>query len=71
METESLDLMTDIGELIKIEYPTDYTGDVFETLNNAMKRRDRWSVMQHDGCSATYMGICLDSINMGRIIGFL
>ncbi len=71
METEFIDLMMDNGELVKIEYPSEHMDNVLETLDNAIKRRDRWSVNQWDGCRAEYMGISLDTVNTGRVIGVL
>ena len=68
---EFTDLMMDNGELVRIEYPDKFIDDVFETLDNAMKRGDWWSPAQFDGCKAEYIGISLDRINMKRVIGML
>lgn len=65
------DLVTKSGELIRIECPTKHEDELYDTLENAMKRRDWWSPNQFDGCTATFLGLRLDRVNMGEIIGTL
>lgn len=65
------DLLMDNGELVRIECPEKYHDSFYETLENAMKRRDWWSPGQFDGCRAEYMGISIGRVNMGRIIGIM
>jgi hypothetical protein len=65
------DLVMDNGELIRIEYPEKVEDELYESLENTMKRRDWWAPGQWDGCSATYLGHLLDRVNMARVIGML
>ena len=43
----------------------------FDSVENAMKRRDWWSPNQFEGCKAEYLGISLDRVNMNKVIGML
>jgi len=65
------DLVMDNGELVRIECPNEFADKMYDTLQNAMKRRDWWSPTQFDGCSAEYMGMNMDKVNMARVIGTL
>jgi hypothetical protein len=67
--TVILDLVIDNGELVRIEGPAEFEDEIYETIENAMKRRDWWAARQWDGCSATYMGHLLDNVNMARVVG--
>ena len=71
METSWHDLVLDTGELVRIEYPDKVEDEFFESIENAMKRRDWWSSEQWEGCTATFMGLDLDRVNMGRVVGAL
>lgn len=75
MNTETvmiyLDLLMDNGELVRIECPDKYTDDFFESIENAIKRGDRWSTNQFDGCRAYYMGVLIERISMKRVMGEL
>lgn len=71
MRTVFVDLVTKGGELVRIECPGKFEDELHDTIENAMKRRDWWSRCQFDGCSMTYMGLQLDRVNMGEIIGTL
>lgn len=66
-----LDLMLDTGEIVRIECPRRYEVDLHESIENALKRRDWWSPAQFDGCSATLMGVPLQRVWMGRVVGTL
>ena len=66
-----LDLVLENGELVRIECPDKFEDELHDTIENSMKRRDWWSPSQFDGCSATYIGLILDRVNMGRVIGIL
>ena len=68
---EYVDLVMDNGELVRIECPEKFAGELHDTLGHAMKRRDWWSPLQFDGCRAEYMGMNLDRVNMARVIGRL
>ena len=71
MGIEYVDLMMDNGELVRIECPDKYTDDLHDSLEHAMKRRDWWAPSRFDGCRAEYMGIAMDRVNMGRVVGRL
>lgn len=43
MKTIYVDLMLDTGELVRIEAPAGVDDDLYESLENAMKRGDWWS----------------------------
>ncbi|MCU7877150.1 MAG: hypothetical protein KZQ84_10170 [Candidatus Thiodiazotropha sp. (ex Lucinoma borealis)] len=66
-----VDLIMDNGELVRIECPSKHEDDLHKSLEHCMKRRDWWSPYQFDGCKAEYMGILLDRVNMGRVVGEL
>jgi hypothetical protein len=66
-----VDLLIDNGELVRIECPNKYEDDLYDTIENTMKRRDWWSAGQWEGCSASYLGHHLDRVNMSRVIGLL
>lgn len=62
-------LVLDNGEFIRIECPAQFAGEFYESVENGMKRGDRWSPLQWDGCRAEYLGVSLDIINMRRVVG--
>jgi len=66
---EFVDLLLDNGEFVRIECPDKYYDELYESIDDAMKRGDFWSTTQFEGCSATYLGIILDRINMKRVVG--
>jgi len=71
MATEYVDLVTDAGELIRIECQNKYTGGLYDSLENSMKRKDWWCPSQFDGCTATYMGLIISRVAMSKIVGML
>lgn len=71
MATTYLDLVLDTGELVRIECPSKFEGDLHESIEHAMKRRDWWSPAQFDGCRAELLGLQLARVNMARVIGTL
>jgi len=71
MATTFVDLVMDNGELVRIECPEKYINDLYETLENAMKRGDWWSSSRFDGCKAEYMGLALDRVAMRRVMAML
>ena len=71
MSNTLIDLVTDNGEIIRIEVPPKFTDDALETIENAMKRKDWWSVRQWDGAKAVYMGLTIDRVNMTRVVAML
>ena len=66
-----VDLMLDNGELVRIQCPGKFEDELHDALENCMKRRDWWSPGQFDGCDAQYMGLYIDRVNMGRVVGCL
>jgi hypothetical protein len=66
-----VDLVLDNGELVRIECPNNFEDDLYETIENAMKRREWWCPTRFDGCKAEYLGLSMDRVNMGRVIGIL
>lgn len=69
--TTFVDLLMENGELVRIECPSKHEDQLHDTIEQAMKRRDWWSPSQFDGCQAEYMGIAIDRVNMGKVIGRL
>jgi len=66
-----VDLVLEDGELVRIECPQKHHDELYETLQQAMKRRDVWSPGRFDGCTAHYLGLRLDRVNMARVVGML
>ncbi|MEY4375711.1 MAG: hypothetical protein RJB26_261 [Pseudomonadota bacterium] len=66
-----IDLVLDNGELVRIELPERLEDEVREDIDNALRRRDWWSTRTIDGCSATFMGLRIDRVNMGRVVAML
>jgi hypothetical protein len=71
MANTMCDLVLDTGELIRLECPEKYQDEFYESINNSMKMRERWSAQQWDGCTATFLGMSLSSVNMARVVGLL
>lgn len=69
--TTFVDLLMENGELVRIECPSKHEDRLHENIEHAMKRRDWWSPSQFEGCSAQYLGLCIDRVNMGKVIGRL
>ena len=63
------DLVMDNGELIKIKFPLGIEDEFYESISNTLKRRNEWSPNQFEGCTAEYLGMLLDTVNMARVIG--
>ena len=68
---EYIDLVLDNGELVRVSFLSKFYDDVYETIENTMKRRDWWSSAQWDKCTAEYLGHNLDRVNMSRVVGML
>lgn len=66
-----VDLVLEDGELVRIECPDKHHDQLYETLQQAMKRRDMWSPGQFSGCTASYLGLCMNRVNMARVVGML
>lgn len=67
----TVDLVIDDGELVRIECPNRFEDELRESLEHAMKRRDFWAPGRFDRCTAVYLGLYMDRINMGRVVGML
>lgn len=70
-ETEYIDLLLDNHSICRIEHKGDYIDAVQESISNAIRRRDEWSVHNYDGTSATIEGIHVTHVNMNRVIARL
>lgn len=66
-----VDLVLDNGEIVRIECPNKFHDELHESIEHAMKRRDWWSPARFDGCSAEFMGMRMDRVNMARVVGTL
>lgn len=65
-------MVLDNGELVRIEFPDEYIDEVYESIDNAIKRGDEWGgLVRWEGCHATYLGLKLQGVNMKRVIGKL
>lgn len=71
MATTYVDLVTDTGELIRIECPSKHEDALYESLENAMKRGDWWAPRRFEGCGAQYLGLNMERVSMRRIVGML
>lgn len=68
---ELIDLLMDCGEIVRVSVPGQFADDAYESIENALKRKEWWSVAQWDGANATYQGILVGRVNMGRVVGML
>lgn len=66
-----VDLVLEDGELVRITCPNRHHDPLHETLQQAMKRRDVWAPGRFNGCTAQYLGLYLDRVNMARVVGML
>ena len=66
---EYVDLLLDNGELVCIEYRSKYADEFWDYLNNCIKRKDTWSAGRYEGTKAKYMGLGIDRVNTGRVVG--
>ena len=71
MTTVFVDLVLDSGDLVRVECPMEHHDELHDSITNAMRRGDWWSPSQFDGCSAQFMGMAMDLVNMGRVVGML
>lgn len=71
MKTVWIDLVLDTGELVRIECPAKFEDQLHDSIQHAMKRRDWWSTGQFEGCTAEFMGLSMDRVNMARVVGTL
>lgn len=71
MAIEYVDLILDNGELVRIEYKDKYLDEMYEYLENTIKRKDTWSASRFEGTRATYMGVEIERVNTAKIVGTL
>jgi hypothetical protein len=71
MTTVYADLVLDTGELVRIECPGQFEDELYDSLNQCMKRKDEWSPARFEGCNAEFMGHSLSRVNMARVVGML
>lgn len=68
---EYIDLVMMNGELVRIECKTEYFDEIMDAIDNARKRNDWWSTGMFEGTRAEYMGLLIDRIDAGKIVGML
>lgn len=66
-----IDLVMDNGELTRIEVPDKHADACWDAIENAMKTRSFFTPGWFDGCTASYMGMILERVNMGRVVATL
>lgn len=71
MEKTYVDLILDNGELVRIECPSIHDDALHESLEHCMKRGDWWCPGRFEDCSAEYIGLAIERVNMKRVVGVL
>lgn len=71
MDSEFADLVLDSGEIVRIDCPSKYIDEFYESLEHAMKIGDWWSPNRFDGCTAEFLGHSMNRINMKKVVGLL
>jgi hypothetical protein len=71
MKTAFHDLVTITGELIRLEMPSKFEDEVLDDIDNARRCGDWWCPGRYDGCTAVFMGMHLNRVDMKKIIGML
>lgn len=66
-----IDLVLDNGEIVRIECENKFEDEVWQLIEDTMKRRDWFSVGTYDGTTATYLGHRIDRVNMARVVATL
>jgi hypothetical protein len=66
-----IDLVLDNGEIVRIEGPTKYEDEMWQLVEDSMKRRDWMSANRYDGWSASYLGLSIQRVNMARVVATL
>lgn len=66
-----IDLVLDTGELVRIEAPQKFENEVWELIEDTMKRRDWLSARVFDGMQFTFLGHSIARVNMGRVVATL
>lgn len=71
MSAVYVDLVLDTGELIRVECPSKFEDEFFESLDHSMKIGECWSPARFDGCRAEFLGMAMDRVSMKRVVGML
>ena len=71
MQTQYIDLVTDDGQIVRVECPAKHYDACHDSLTNAMKNRDWWSPNRFEGCKCELNGNLMGHIAMWKIIGML
>ena len=66
-----VDLVLDTGDLVRIECPTEHEDELYDTLDNNMRRGACWSCMMFEGCNMEFLGQHMDRVSMKRVVGML
>lgn len=62
-------LILESGELITIKCAEESKEELLDSLENALKTDAWWIVSLIAGCSADYLGMPMDRVNMRRVVG--
>lgn len=62
-------LILDTGEQITIKCPEASQDELLDSLENALKMGSWWIASLIDGCTADYLGMPMDRVNMRRVVG--
>lgn len=66
-----VDLVTETGQIIRIECPAKFEDELYDSLDNERKRGGWWCPAQFDGCTCTLHGMLMSRIDMQKVIGTL
>jgi hypothetical protein len=65
------DFVLDNGQFIRVECPSKYETEFWDSVHDAMKLGDSWSPDRFSGCSAELLGMRMNRINFARVVGTL
>ena len=71
MDMTFADLVLITGELVRIECPLKHEDQLYDSLDSCRKGGDWWSPNAFSGCSAEFMGLSLDRVDMSKVVGML
>jgi hypothetical protein len=66
-----IDLVMENGELVRIEVPDEHEYECWDAIENSMKTRGFFSPGRWEGCQASYLGMTLGRVNMGKVVAML
>lgn len=64
-------LILDTGEHVNIKCPEASQDELLNSLENALKTGTWWIASLIDRCSAEYLGMSMDRVNMRRVVGMV